>query len=184
MLPIFMTHAVGLNMFCTMQVRWRLFRESCCPYEGNYVKDLMALGRPLATTIIVDNRRDSSVRGIPGGHLTERRPARVGQGVGRLISTFGVLQKRGAADTPLFVCRAARTHMCSSRRMRCQSAPSSTRRTTLSCWTSCPSSWSCRTYATTFHITKCLFSVQVSSVRPSSRSDCLKLLCFLKWTRL
>lgn len=39
------------------QVRWRLFRESCCPYEGNYVKDLMALGRPLATTIIVDNRQ-------------------------------------------------------------------------------------------------------------------------------
>lgn len=41
----------------TLQVRWRLFRESCCPYEGNYVKDLMALGRPLATTIIVDNRQ-------------------------------------------------------------------------------------------------------------------------------
>ena len=40
-----------------LQVRWRLFRESCCPYEGNYVKDLMALGRPLATTIIVDNRQ-------------------------------------------------------------------------------------------------------------------------------
>ena len=39
-----------------MQVRWRLFRESCCPYEGNYVKDLLALGRPLATTIIVRTR--------------------------------------------------------------------------------------------------------------------------------
>lgn len=38
------------------QVRWRLFRESCCPHEGNYVKDLLALGRPLASTIIVDNR--------------------------------------------------------------------------------------------------------------------------------
>lgn len=42
-------------------VRWRLFRESCCPYEGNYVKDLMALGRPLATTIIVDNSPHSYV---------------------------------------------------------------------------------------------------------------------------
>lgn len=42
-------------------VRWRLFRESCCPYEGNYVKDLLALGRPLATTIIVDNSPHSYV---------------------------------------------------------------------------------------------------------------------------
>ncbi|GMH45361.1 hypothetical protein BSKO_13318 [Bryopsis sp. KO-2023] len=36
-------------------VRWRLFREACCPYEGNYVKDLERLGRNLADTIIVDN---------------------------------------------------------------------------------------------------------------------------------
>lgn len=36
-------------------VRWRLFREACCPYEGNYVKDLERLGRNLAETIIVDN---------------------------------------------------------------------------------------------------------------------------------
>mmetsp|Transcript_14208 Transcript_14208/g.42911 ORF Transcript_14208/g.42911 Transcript_14208/m.42911 type:complete len:319 (+) Transcript_14208:341-1297(+) len=42
-------------------VRWRLFRESCCPFEGNYVKDLLALGRPLATTIIVDNSPHSYV---------------------------------------------------------------------------------------------------------------------------
>ena len=36
-------------------VRWRLFREACCPFEGNYVKDLLCLGRPLADSIIVDN---------------------------------------------------------------------------------------------------------------------------------
>lgn len=42
-------------------VRWRLFREACCPHEGNYVKDLLALGRPLASTIIVDNSPHSYV---------------------------------------------------------------------------------------------------------------------------
>lgn len=42
-------------------VRWRLFRESCHPYEGNYVKDLMCLGRPLSDTIIVDNSPHSYV---------------------------------------------------------------------------------------------------------------------------
>lgn len=42
-------------------VRWRLFRESCYPYEGNYVKDLACLGRELSTTIIVDNSPHSYV---------------------------------------------------------------------------------------------------------------------------
>lgn len=36
-------------------VRWRLFRDACCPWQGNYVKDLNCLGRDLADTIIVDN---------------------------------------------------------------------------------------------------------------------------------
>ena len=42
-------------------VRWRLFREACCPYEGNYVKDLLCLGRPVQDAIIVDNSPHSYV---------------------------------------------------------------------------------------------------------------------------
>lgn len=69
-------------------MRWRLFRESCCPYEGNYVKDLMALGRPLATTIIVDNRCSMQLKEAASQHeschqlksalrLLERQPTTV-----------------------------------------------------------------------------------------------------------
>jgi len=36
-------------------VKGRLFRESCLPKEGNFVKDLSLIGQDLSTTIIVDN---------------------------------------------------------------------------------------------------------------------------------
>jgi len=36
-------------------VKGRLFRESCLPKEGNFVKDLSLIGQDLTSTIIVDN---------------------------------------------------------------------------------------------------------------------------------
>ncbi|KAJ4460882.1 putative Carboxy-terminal domain RNA polymerase II polypeptide A small phosphatase 1 [Paratrimastix pyriformis] len=36
-------------------VRTRLFRESCCWHEGNYVKDLSNMGRDMRSIIIIDN---------------------------------------------------------------------------------------------------------------------------------
>lgn len=38
-----------------------MFRESCCPYQGNYVKNLKCLGRDLSQVIIVDNSPHSYV---------------------------------------------------------------------------------------------------------------------------
>uniref|UniRef100_A0A061SIS4 Carboxy-terminal domain RNA polymerase II polypeptide A small phosphatase n=1 Tax=Tetraselmis sp. GSL018 TaxID=582737 RepID=A0A061SIS4_9CHLO len=40
-------------------IRHRLFRDACCFFEGNYVKDLECLGRRLESTVIVDNSAHS-----------------------------------------------------------------------------------------------------------------------------
>ena len=42
-------------------MRYRLFRESCALFEGNFVKDLSSLGRPMKNTIIIDNSPHSYV---------------------------------------------------------------------------------------------------------------------------
>ncbi|CAA90489.1 NLI interacting factor family phosphatase [Schizosaccharomyces pombe] len=42
-------------------IRHRLFREACCNYEGNFVKDLSQLGRNLEDSIIIDNSPSSYI---------------------------------------------------------------------------------------------------------------------------
>ncbi|MBE3045062.1 hypothetical protein IMZ48_21405 [Candidatus Bathyarchaeota archaeon] len=42
-------------------IHHRLFRESCYNHQGNYVKDLSQVGRPLPDTIIIDNSPTSYI---------------------------------------------------------------------------------------------------------------------------
>lgn len=42
-------------------VQWRLFRESCTTFKGNYVKDLARIGRDLSSAVIIDNSPSSYV---------------------------------------------------------------------------------------------------------------------------
>ena len=36
-------------------IKHRVFRDSCVCYEGNYLKDLTVLGRPMESVMLVDN---------------------------------------------------------------------------------------------------------------------------------
>lgn len=36
-------------------IRHRMFRDSCLPVEGNFLKDLTVLGRDLSKAVLVDN---------------------------------------------------------------------------------------------------------------------------------
>jgi len=36
-------------------VDWRLFRESCSPFKGSYIKDMGRMGRDIDTIMIIDN---------------------------------------------------------------------------------------------------------------------------------
>ena len=52
--------------------RHRLYREHCTPLEGCYTKDLRALGRDLAATVLVENTPLSfcfQVPPLPSNHL-------------------------------------------------------------------------------------------------------------------
>lgn len=42
-------------------IHHRLFRDSCYNYEGNYIKNLSQMGRPLEDLIIIDNSPASYV---------------------------------------------------------------------------------------------------------------------------
>lgn len=46
-----MLHIMADNKY----IRHRLFRDTCLPVEGNFLKDLTVLGRDLSKAVLVDN---------------------------------------------------------------------------------------------------------------------------------
>ena len=69
-------------------------RESCHPYEGNYVKDLMCLGRPLSDTIIVDNSPHSYVFQVSGCASLVYRSHAAGSSAIYSLAEFAPLKHR------------------------------------------------------------------------------------------
>ena len=88
-------------------VRWRLFRESCYPYEGNYVKDLTCLGRDLKRTIIVDNSPHSYIfqpfNAIPVRNFIDDMSER---DLLELLAPDGAMRRLERADDVAAVCGA------------------------------------------------------------------------------
>ena len=86
-------------------VRWRLFRESCYPYEGNYVKDLTCLGRDLRRTVIVDNSPHSYIfqpfNAIPVRNFIDDPTER---DLLELLAPGGTLRRLERADDVTTVC--------------------------------------------------------------------------------